>query len=114
MAWLPTRAFKANALFKGYKTIKGGYYELIGDYVGIGSIYTIKADSWKLLNRRLFRLNSAIIQEVSGLCRYLEFITGRIRDPVGYGIIRGFKRNLTNVNNGFVFCKQVPIKIYFG
>jgi hypothetical protein len=38
---------KANALFKGYKTIKEGYYELNGDYVGIGSIYTISADPWK-------------------------------------------------------------------
>jgi len=39
---------KANALFKGYKAIKGRVcYELNGDYVGIGSIYTIKADPWK-------------------------------------------------------------------
>jgi hypothetical protein len=38
---------KANALFKGYKTIWGGYYELCGDYVGIGSIYTKMADPAK-------------------------------------------------------------------
>jgi hypothetical protein len=36
---------KANAFFKGYKRSRGGYYELWGDYVGIGSNYTIKSFS---------------------------------------------------------------------
>jgi hypothetical protein len=42
-AGIHTGYSKANALFKGYQTIKGRVYELLGNYVGIGSIYTIKA-----------------------------------------------------------------------
>ncbi len=52
-AVIPQGYSKAKALFKGYKTIWGGFYELCGAYVGIGSIYTKMADFVKILNRRL-------------------------------------------------------------
>ena len=72
----------------------GGYNELHGDCRGIGDSY--------------------IVQVVSGLCRYWEFLAGRNWCPAGYGITEDVRRNLTNVTNGFVFCNRVPIKIYFG
>jgi len=67
---------------------QGVGYELLVNYVGIGSIYTIKSSSWKKLNRRPFYLNTAIIQIVSGLCRSLEFLQAETFGPAGYGIIR--------------------------
>ena len=56
----------------------GGYYELHGDYVGIGDSYTENADIRNYYKRWLLLLNSAIIQIVSGLCRYLEFLQEKL------------------------------------
>jgi hypothetical protein len=65
-----------------------------GDCVGIGSIYTIKTVPGSNLNRRLFYQSSAIIQIVSGLCRFLEFMQEEKWYPAGYGIIRGCRGTL--------------------